>query len=201
MTKSVCVWEYTLRGLFKPFKQPKNTKEGWRRGVSFWSGNKIKLIKCTTVQTTIPIGIQVTSWLQIIENQNILKDENDWSKLMRLWCLSHRRTAKAQARLRGYSEGSCETAWIASLTKIRRVAQVDCSACVFEDWFYGGQINAIISWVGSKWFLFLLIFKNINLSACCDWMLKRRSGERCVLLSLIIVGQGHVVGVSCWNWL
>ena len=33
--------------------------------------------------------------------------------------------------------------------KIRHVAPVDCSTCVFEDWVYGRAISAIISWVGS----------------------------------------------------
>ena len=73
---------------------------------------------------------------------------------MRLWYLSHRQTAKAQVRLRGYRRTakaqarlriravSLEPSMFVQikygsrrrvLTKIRRVVPVDCCSCVFED--------------------------------------------------------------------
>ena len=71
------------------------------------------------------------------------------SQLMRLWYLSHRRTAKAQARLRGSPEpllfahikyGSRRRVW----PKIRCVVPVDCCACVWR-LSLRSAISAIIS--------------------------------------------------------
>ena len=65
------------------------------------------------------------------------------SQLMRLWYLSHRRPAKAQASLRGP-----ELSLFAHMNygsrrrvrpKIRDLAPLDVCACVFEEWIYGGK--------------------------------------------------------------
>ena len=64
-----------------------------------------------------------------------------------MWYLSHRRTAKAQARLcipavspepslfAHITYGSRQRVW----PNIRRVATVGSCACVFEEWVYGGR--------------------------------------------------------------
>ena len=74
-------------------------------------------------------------------------DEAHLSQLMRLWYLSLRRTGKARARLHIHAiwpepslyahikYGRKWRVW----PKIRRVAPVDCCACMFEDWVYGGR--------------------------------------------------------------
>ena len=85
---------------------------------------------------------------QICENVISKRCENfKMGQFMRLWYLSHRRTAKAQARLciRAVSPkpslfahikcGSRRTVW----PKTRRGVPVDCCAGVFEEWIYGGQ--------------------------------------------------------------
>ena len=72
---------------------------------------------------------------------------NILSQLMRVWYLSHRRTATAQARLR-ICTVSPEPSLFAHLKyrsrrriwpKIRRVIPLDGCACAFEDWVYGGR--------------------------------------------------------------
>ena len=69
------------------------------------------------------------------------------SQLMRLWYLSHRRPAKAQAslRIRAVSPepslfahikyGSRQMVW----PKLRHLAPLDGCACTFEEWVYGGR--------------------------------------------------------------
>ena len=69
------------------------------------------------------------------------------SQLMRLWYLSHRRPAKAQASLR-IRAVSLEPSLFARikygsrqrvLQKFRDLAPLDGCICVFEDWVYGGR--------------------------------------------------------------
>ena len=70
------------------------------------------------------------------------------SQLMRLWYLSHRRPAKAQASLRiravspepslfAHMKYVYVNRWRAQ-SKIRDQAPSDGWACVFEEWVYGG---------------------------------------------------------------
>ena len=66
---------------------------------------------------------------------------------MRLWYLSHRRPAKAQASLciRAVSPEPSLFAYMkygsrqSGRPKIRHLASLDCCACAFEDWIYGGR--------------------------------------------------------------
>ena len=69
------------------------------------------------------------------------------SQLIRLWYLSHRRPANAQAslRIRAFSP---EPSLFAHMNygsrrrvklKIRHLAPLDGCTCVFEEWIYGGQ--------------------------------------------------------------
>ena len=69
------------------------------------------------------------------------------SQLMRLWYLSHRRPAKAQASLRNCAV-SPEPSLFAHMKygsrrrvrpKIRHLAPLDGCTCVFEEWVYGGR--------------------------------------------------------------
>ena len=76
-----------------------------------------------------------------------LATETKMSQLLRLWYLSHRRPAKAQASLRiraVWSEpslfahmkyGSRRRIW----PKIRLLALLNGCACAFEEWVYGGR--------------------------------------------------------------
>ena len=68
------------------------------------------------------------------------------SQLMRLWYLSHRRPANAQASLR-IRAVSPEPSLVAHMKygsrqrvrqKIRHLAPLDGCACAFKDWVYGG---------------------------------------------------------------
>ena len=80
-------------------------------------------------------------WFGIVMHKALM------SQLMRSWYLSHRRTAKPQARLRmravssepslfaHIKYGSRRRVW----QKFKRVAPVDCCISVFEDWVYGGR--------------------------------------------------------------
>ena len=68
------------------------------------------------------------------------------SQLMRLWYLSHRRPAKAQAslRIRAVSQEPSLFAnmkygsWRRVRPKIRHLAPLDGCACAFEEWVHGG---------------------------------------------------------------
>ena len=114
-----------------------------------------KVYKYQTIFSVFPhVGLKAAKphwylsalvWLTILTRSN-LKSQS-MSQLMRLWYLSHRRTVKAQARLHilavspepslfaHLKHGSRRRVW----PKIRHVAPVDCCACVFEDWVYGGR--------------------------------------------------------------
>ena len=72
---------------------------------------------------------------------------SNMSKLMRLWYLSHRRPAKAQASLR-IRAVSPEPSLFAHMKygsrrrvqpKIRHLAPLDGCACAFGEWLYGGR--------------------------------------------------------------
>ena len=79
------------------------------------------------------------------------------SQLMRLWYLSHRRPAKAQAglRVRAVSPEPSLFAHIKYSSRrrfwptIRHLAPLDVCTCAFEEWIYGGQKVPKISLVGS----------------------------------------------------
>ena len=69
------------------------------------------------------------------------------SQLMRLWYLSHRRPAKAQASLRIHAV-SPQPSLFAHMKygsrrrirpKIRHLASLDGCTCVFKEWVYGGR--------------------------------------------------------------
>ena len=69
------------------------------------------------------------------------------SQFMRLWCLSHRRPAKAQASLR-IRAVSPEPSLFAHMKhgsrrrvrpKIRHLAPLDAYTCAFEEYVYGGR--------------------------------------------------------------
>ena len=94
---------------------------------------------------------QKTSWTNI----------NQLSQLMRLWYLSHRRPAKAQASLRMCAV-SPETSLFANMKygsrrrgrpKIRHLAPLDGCACAFEEWAYGGRkipyMHNLVRWLHS----------------------------------------------------
>ena len=75
------------------------------------------------------------------------KNRSQMSQLMRLWYLSHRRPAKAQASLR-IRAVSPEPSLFAHMNygsrrrvtpTIRYLAPVDGRACPFEEWIYGGR--------------------------------------------------------------
>ena len=81
------------------------------------------------------------------------------SQLMRLWYLSHRRPAKAQASLRVHAV-LLEPSLFAHMNygsrrrvrpKIRRIAPLDGCACGFEEWVYGGRKVPKSLWVGSPY--------------------------------------------------
>ena len=78
------------------------------------------------------------------------------SQLMRLWYLSHRRPAQAQAGLR-IRAVSPEWSLFANIKygssrrirpKIRHLAPLDGCACVFEEWVYGRRkYNNLMRWL------------------------------------------------------
>ena len=80
------------------------------------------------------------------------------SQLMRLWYLSHRRPAKAQASLHIHAVLQ-EPSLFACMKygnrrrvrpKIRHLASLEGCACAFEEWVYGGQkYHNLMTWL--KW--------------------------------------------------
>ena len=79
---------------------------------------------------------------------NYISSRSVMSQLMRLWYLSHRRPAKAQAslRIRIVSPGSSLFAHMKYASrrrvrpKIRHLAPLDGCACAFEGWVFGGRL-------------------------------------------------------------
>ena len=65
------------------------------------------------------------------------------SQLMRLWYLSHRRPAKAQASLRSRAVSPAPSLFAhikyGRRPKIRHLVPLDGYACIFEEWVYGGR--------------------------------------------------------------
>ena len=101
-------------------------------GPTEWSG---WFCSCLSIQSIIKTPLVDVSW----------KDK--MSQLMKLWYLSHRRPAKAQASLR-ICAVSPEPSLFAHIKygskrmvrrKIRHLASVDDCACTFEKWVYGGR--------------------------------------------------------------
>ena len=101
------------------------------------------------------------------------------SQLMRLWCLSHRRPAKAEASLR-IRAVSPEPSLFAHMNdggrrrvilKIRHLAPLDGCACVFEEWVYGGHKVPKFHEVAQ--FIFVvssIVRRKVYL---CPWLLSR----------------------------
>ena len=129
----------------------------WRR--FFW----IKLALRFTAHSsfTISFTIVLISFQQDSQKFNMIAltfalinsmgyNKDNLSQLMRLWYLSHRRPAKAQASLR-IRAVSPESSLFAHIKfgrrrrvqpKIRHLAPLDVCACAFEEWVYGGRTVA-----------------------------------------------------------
>ena len=115
-----------------------------------WGGSFYDyIVSCGQTYTTCSRPWHNMLWLpsHCLQGCSTMDHKQSLSQLMRLWYLSHRRTAKAQARphkcavspepslFAHIKFGSRRRVW----PKIRRLAPVDCCACMFEDWVYRGR--------------------------------------------------------------
>ena len=116
-----------------------------------WSSNATLIFFCVTFDiTTMMAGKNQAAFLlrchRLLLGYNNV-DEEKMSQLTRLWYLSHRRPANAQASLRicavspgpslfaHMNCGSRRRVW----QKIRYLAPLDGFPCAFEEWVYGGR--------------------------------------------------------------
>ena len=112
----------------------------WHENIKYYIGNNIKsknVVFLKSLSIFMPrIFFYSFNWMK-----------GHFRQLMRLWYLSHRRPAKAQASL-GICAVTPEPSLFAHMKygrrrrvrpKIRHLAPLDGCACTFEEWVYGGR--------------------------------------------------------------
>ena len=114
----------------------------------FYTVHQVSFILCRALLLSGSSISHLNTWSQLCRFKSHTSHMLEWqmSQLMRLWYLSHRRPAKAEASLRiravlpepllfaHIKYGSSWRVW----PKIRHLAPLDGWACAFEEWVYGG---------------------------------------------------------------